>query len=88
MGLCLCRGGAMNPVVPDGFVCDECLYRHPFMCDIGKTVLVTPNKHEEGQNCTGLLCRRCLYGDLNREQRRASPESVCLSPHEAALGEP
>ncbi|MBF8255105.1 MAG: hypothetical protein HW375_12 [Anaerolineales bacterium] len=63
-----------------GFVCDECRYRHEFMRDIGKTISVEPNKHDSDyQTCTGLLCRRCTYGESNREYRRAHPETACLS---------
>jgi hypothetical protein len=64
---------------PSGFVCDSCRYRHEFMRDEGKTFPVEQGKHEEGQSCTGRLCRRCTYGDMNRAERRANPDASCIS---------
>lgn len=61
------------------FVCDKCRYRHEFARDAGKTISVEQERHEESQTCTGVLCRRCTYGDLNRAERRASKEATCLS---------
>lgn len=62
-----------------GFVCDDCRYRHQFMRDLGKTISIEPDKHNEDQTCTGQLCRRCTYGDMNRRDRRAQPDAGCLS---------
>lgn len=53
------------------FLCDVCRIEHP-ESDLGKNTGVQAD-HE---GCTGRLCKRCTYGDMNRADRRAQGKAA------------